>query len=377
MITSNDMEQRDVGYVSSLYGGFWKFGIKDFCYMTNQYFPPDEFFESMGANLRVLTKSYPSTNWYLSSLMARSLGLTHDEVAVANGASELITVITNRFVESLAVPVPTFDEFINRADAQGRHVYPYQLDSEFQLDAEGFVQHVHDTHASTALFVRPNNPTGTLISKASLRNLLESLRHLRLIMVDDSFIDFANSEPTPSAMEMIWDFPNLVIIKSISKAYGIPGLRLGYAMSGNRDVTASLRQDVPIWGINSLAQFFLEEMETFRQEFKDSCQRTRRATEVLFKGLQTVSFLQPYPTQGNFVLCRILNGLSATELTARLFKEFRILINDCSRKRGLDSRFVRMASRTEQENRELVQVLRSLADAAPVGGDEDGKKAEK
>ena len=121
------MDRLDLRHVSSLYGGFWSFGIKDFCYMTNPYFPPDEFIDSLGSRLRELVKSYPSTNWYLSSLAAEPLGITHEELVIANGASELISTMTDCFVQHLAVPVPTFDEFINRAVTQ-----PYVLTKELK-----------------------------------------------------------------------------------------------------------------------------------------------------------------------------------------------------------------------------------------------------
>ena len=355
------MEQRNVRYVSSLYGGFWNFDIKDFCYMTNPYFPPQQFMDSLVSNLRVLVKSYPSTNWHISSLVARPLGLTHNEVVIANGASELISAITSRFVENLAVPVPTFDEFFNRAVSQGKKVSPYQLEGDFELDVEGFIRHVHDTKTNAALLINPNNPTGNLVSRGSMEHLLESLRHLDLVIVDESFIDFGLVDPPPSVMDMIFDYPNLIILKSLSKTYGIPGLRLGYAVSGNRDVTDSLRRDVPIWSINSLAQYFLEEIGAYQQQFADSCSRVRDATQMLCSELHSVPYLRPYPTQGNFVLCRLLRGVTATELTARLFEEFNILINNCGKKAGLDDQFVRMASRTVEENTQLVQALQALA----------------
>ena len=144
------MVQNDVQYVSSLYGGFWDFAVKDFCYLTNPYFPPSEFLQSLGERLIELVKSYPSTNWYISSLIADTVGLTQNELVIANGASELINVISDRFVEHLAVPVPTFDEYPNRARAQGKLVSPYQLDDPFQLDVEGFVRHVRNVSANAA-----------------------------------------------------------------------------------------------------------------------------------------------------------------------------------------------------------------------------------
>ena len=365
------MRQHDLGYVTSLYGGFWSLNVRDFCYMTNPFFPPDELIESLGANIRVLTKSYPSTNWHLSDLVARPLGLTHEEVVVGNGASELINAITSRYVGNLAVPVPTFDEFINRAVLQGRHISPYLLEGDFQLNAEGFIRHVRDSGADSALLIRPNNPTGTYMAKAVLLGLLESLRYLRLVLVDDSFIDFVTYEADCSALDLIGQFPNMVVLKSLSKAYGIPGLRLGYAASGDREIIASLRRDVPIWSINSLAQLFLEEMGSYQQQFQDSCRRVKRATQVLFDGLQTVPYLRPYPTQGNFVLCRVADGMTVPELTARLYDEHQMIINDCSGKRGLEGPFVRMASRTEEENLELVRALRMLADTVPARRDDD------
>ena len=352
----------DVHYVSSLYGGFWNFGIKDFCYLVNPYFPPSAFTESLRSRLDELLRSYPSTNWYISSLISKALGLTHEEIVIGNGASELISAITSRYVKNLAVPVPTFDEYFNRAVSQGKKVSLYQLGEDFTLDVDGFLQHVRDSNANSALIINPNNPTGSLVSRDSMWHILESLRQLDLVIVDESFIDFASSDPVPSVMDRISDFPNLVILKSLSKVYGVAGLRLGYAVSGNREMVASLRRDVPIWSVNSLAQFFLEEMENYQQQFVDSCTEVHMATQVLYDGLQSVPYLHPYPSQGNFVLCKVDHGFTAAQLTISLFNEFGVLINDCSRKKGLDDRFVRIASRTKDENVQLVQALRWLAD---------------
>jgi threonine-phosphate decarboxylase len=351
-----------VRYVSSLYGGFWNFDVKDFSYLVNPYFPPSEFVESLGSRLDELVRSYPSTNWYISSLVSHALELTHEEVVVGNGASELITGIISRYVNNLAVPIPTFDEYINRTIIQGKKVSSYQTDENFTLDIAGFLQHVYDSNANSALIINPNNPTGSLISQDSILHILDSLRHLDLVIVDESFIDFACSDPIPSVMKSIHSFPNSVILKSLSKSYGIAGLRLGYAVSSNHDLIADLRNDIPIWSINSLAQFFLEEMMNYQQQFVDSCNGVREATKILYAGLQSVPYLYPYPSQGNFVLCKILYGFTAEQLTATLYKEFKILINDCSRKRGLDDHFVRIASRTKEDNIQLVQDLRQLSD---------------
>ena len=357
---NSDFPDSEVKYVSSLYGGFWDLDVKDFCYMTNPYFPPEEFLADLGARLQVLIKGYPSTNWHISSLLAKSLGLTQQELIVANGASELISTITGRFVQNLAVPVPTFNEYINRAEVQGKRVSPFVTSGDFELDPEAFIQHVQSTRANSALLIQPNNPTGTFISKENMRYLLESLRSLDLILVDESFIEFVNAEPNPSVVDLIFEYPNLIILKSLSKNYGIPGLRLGYAASGNQERVADLRQDLPIWNINSLAQFFLEKMPDYQEQFYRSCELLKSATQRMYSGLQDISYLKPYPTQGNFVLCRILHGFNASELTAHLFNRHRILVNNCGGKEGLDDSFLRLACRTEEENAELLEALRDL-----------------
>jgi len=357
---NSDVSDSEVKYVSSLYGGFWDLDVKDFCYMTNPYFPPEEFLADLGARLQVLIKGYPSTNWHISSLLAKSLGLTQQELIVANGASELISTITGRFVQNLAVPVPTFNEYINRAEVQGKSVSPFVTSGDFELDPEAFIQHVQSTRANSALLIQPNNPTGTFISKENMRYLLESLRSLDLILVDESFIEFVNAEPNPSVVDLIFEYPNLIILKSLSKNYGIPGLRLGYAASGNQERVADLRQDLPIWNINSLAQFFLEKMPDYQEQFYRSCELLKSATQRMYSWLQDISYIKPYPTQGNFVLCRILHGFNASELTAHLFNRHRILANNCGGKEGLDDSFLRLACRTEEENAELLEALRDL-----------------
>ena len=353
---------QNVKYVSSLYGGFWDFGIKDFCYLVNPYFPPNEFVECLKLRLDELIRSYPSTNWYISSLASKSLGLTHEEIVIGNGASELINAITNRYVNNLAVPIPTFDEYINRAEIQGKKTSLYKLEDDFSLDVNGFLQHVQRSNANSALIINPNNPTGTLLSQNSMWHILESLRRLDLVIVDESFIDFASPDPDPSVMNRLYDFPNLVVLKSLSKVYGIPGLRLGYAVSSNRDIVSTLRSEVPIWSINALAQFFLGEINNYQKQFLASCVDVRKATDTLYSELQSVPFLHPYPTEGNFVLCKLLNGVTAPQLTERLFQDYKMFINNCSHKKGLNGWFVRIASRSKEENIELGQALRSISE---------------
>jgi histidinol-phosphate/aromatic aminotransferase/cobyric acid decarboxylase-like protein len=357
----------DVRAVSSLYGGFWNFEVQDFCYMTNRYFPPEKFLDSLSSNLRTLVNSYPSTNRYLSSLIAKPLGLTDKQVVIGNGASELISAISSLRVKHLAIPFPTFDEYPNRVEAQGKRVSAYVMGAAFELNVEGFIAHVRETGVNSVVIVQPNNPAGTLVPKEAMVQMLRAFSGLDMVLVDESFLYFAGPDYLDlSVAGLVHEFPNLVIVNSMSKAYGVPGLRLGYAVSGNPQFIADLRSALPIWSINSLAQFFLEHIDEYGAEFIDSCLQVRQATQALYRGLQSIPYLDPYPTHGNYILCRTSPDLTGSDITARLFDEFNVLVNDCSGKRGLDSRFFRIASRTTEANEKLIRTLLAIANERPA-----------
>ena len=362
-----DQPGQELKHLSSLYGGYWSKNVLDFCYMTNRYFPPRRMVDDMQARLPELIGNYPSTNWHLSSLWGAQVGLTHNELVVGNGASELINAIVSKFVHRLAVPIPTFDEFVNRAEILGREVCPFTLPHGFDLDIDAFIEHTRSTGSDSALLIRPNNPTGNYLSKSDLVYFLDRMKALNLVLVDESFLEFVDAEPDPSALNLITEYPNMVVLKSLSKNYGIPGIRLGYAATGNPERLAELRKDLPIWSINSFAQYFLEEMGDYREEYAESCLRVKQATRKLVQGLSEVPYLQPYPTQGNFVLCSILHGFTGQEVTERLFEDSRILVNNCGSKNGLDGDFIRIACRTEEDNNHLVEALKRIAKSIEVG----------
>ncbi len=371
------MHTQEVDQLSSLYGGFWNHDVLDFCYMTNRYFPPTKFIEDLQERLPELLGSYPSTNSHLSSLLAEQLGLKQNEVVVGNGASELINAVLSRYVNRLAVPIPTFEEFINRALILGREVFPFQSSDGFDLNVDEFIGHINETNSDSALLIRPNNPTGTYMLRADLIYFLNRMRHLNLVLVDESFLDFTDAEPDTSALDLLQDYPNLLVLKSLSKNCGIPGIRLGYAATGNVERLEELRKDVPIWSINSLAQFFLQEMGKYRDQYTESCGKVREATRNLVQGLAGVPYLSPFPTHGNFVLCEILHGFTGEELAARLFGDSRILVNNCGSKLGLDGNFIRVACRTDEDNNRLVEALLRIDEFAEVkmaGVNETGVK---
>ena len=343
--------------LASFYGGYWNTKVSDFRFMPNPFFPPQEFMASLGKRLEELVKSYPSTNWYISELYSDIAQVQKDQLVIANGASELIAAITDLFVERIVIPVPTFDEFINRAHHLGKSVEYFDWKTGTDFDADGYIDTIQRTNANAALLIRPNNPTGSLISRPDTIRILNALTHLDVIIVDESFLEFAPNSTEESIVDLLGKYPNVLLLKSLSKVYGIPGLRLGYVASVNQEWIKSIRNHLPIWGINSLAQYFLEQLPTYTAEFDQSCIKVREATDVMFTQLSAINNLTSYQSVGNFVLCKVPNTTNSKVLSDNLWKNHQILINDCSGKAGLDESYIRLACRTIPENNVLINAI--------------------
>lgn len=352
-------DRQDLASIRCLYGGYWKYELRDFCYMVNQYFPPQDMMAKMAERVSVLSKSYPSTNAHVSSLLADHMNLSAENVVIANGACELISVIGQQFVDRMAIPIPTFDEYINRLRIQGKEVCPYLMrkEEDFALDLDSYIEFAEGCNANTVLFQRPNNPTGNLIPKSAIERALDRLSAFDVVLIDESFIEFSGDREDASTQDLLDTLDNLIIVKSLSKVYGIPGLRIGCAVSANTGRMGMLRKLLPIWNINSFAQCFVESLSDYGEEFRESCVQTSKDTRGLHSELSMLQYLRPYETDANFVLCELTDGLQSSELAKSLFDEHRMLIHDCSVKAGLDSRFVRIASRTKAENGELIAAL--------------------
>jgi threonine-phosphate decarboxylase len=359
------MSNDDVGHrempnretLASFYGGYWNDDVSDFRFMTNPFFPPQEFMQSLVGRLEELVTSYPSTNWYISELYSDIARVKNDQLVISNGASELIAAITDLFIQHIVIPIPTFDEFINRAHHLGRTVTCFDWKPGSDFDVQGYIETVKNTDANAALLIRPNNPTGSLISRPDIVTILDALTSLDVIIVDESFLEFSPNPNKESIVDLLDQYPNVLLLKSLSKIYGIPGLRLGYVASANQEWIQSLRNHLPIWGINSLAQYFLEQLPLYTTEFEQSCDKVRDASKTLFTGLSDITNLTSYPTVGNFVLCKVPDTTNSQDIANNLWENHHILINDCSGKAGLDESYIRLASRTIPANTVLIDAI--------------------
>ncbi|MBR5640479.1 MAG: aminotransferase class I/II-fold pyridoxal phosphate-dependent enzyme [Muribaculaceae bacterium] len=357
-------EHERLGKYTKRYGGYWRFPkMLDFCYLVNPYFPPKRMKDELRANFDVLLTEYPSGMQVNSLLAGKYFNIKQDFVVVGNGASELIKSLMSRIDGKIGVVFPTFEEYPNRID-RSRLVTFIPTNPDMRYTAEDLKDFFVDKEISTLLLINPDNPSGNFIGQKNVLDLAEWCRQrgLRLI-VDESFVDFSDDYATSSLLcnETLIHFPNLVVMKSISKSYGVPGLRLGVMASSDTEIIAFVKKDAAIWNINSFAEFYMQIFNKYEQFYKAACgkfieERNRFAAE-----LRKIQYLRIIPSQANYFLCEVTDRFTANELTEILLNRHNILIKDCNNKTGLQGKnYIRIAIRTSEDNDKLINALQSI-----------------
>ena len=252
------------------YGGYWRFPqLIDFCYLVNPYFPPQRMCDELKANFDTLLREYPSGMGINTLIMAKNFGIKQDYVVVGNGAAEIIKSLMENSELKTGVTFPTFEEYPNRNKENIIEFHP--TNHNFQYTVQDLIDFYNNKPINQLLLINPDNPSGNFIPIDQIYKLLEwcILRNVRLVL-DESFVDFSTPALQNSFLsnEKLELYPNLVVIKSISKSYGVPGLRLGLAASADKNIISSLRKDMAIWNINSFAEFYLQIYSKYDNDYR-------------------------------------------------------------------------------------------------------------
>lgn len=357
-------------FISTQHGGYYRHDFIDHAYLYNLYFPSEAIFDRLKNQIHDLVLNYPIAQDALAELIGDLITQPAERLVVGNGAAEIIKIISGHISHKLIIPVPSFNEYVNAAPTG--QVVEFGLDfPSFLLDVDKFATEAIRVEADIAVVVTPNNPTSLLVSKSDLIRLAEKLAPSDcMLIIDESFLDFAEYPEQTSLEAEIENYPNIAILKSMSKAYGICGLRIGYMLTANLEFAEIVRKGIPIWNINGFAEEFLRLLPDYRQEFVDSCQYVREDRDELYESLCDIQDLTVYRPDANYVFCRLPNDApSAPEVTRILFVKYNILIKDCQGKTLPDSdRYIRIASRTKVENRNLVIALSNILISEKTGG---------
>lgn len=356
-------EDKRVDLLAGRYGGYWRYPqLIDFCYLVNPYFPPQKLIDEIKASFEKLLTQYPSGMRVNSLLAAKNFGVHEENILVGNGAAELIKSLMSNFSGKLGIIRPTFEEYSHRYREEDLVVY-WPDNDEFRYNVEDLIDYFYDKDIQNLVLINPDNPSGNYICKKDLLKLIawtgkEDIR----LLIDESFVDFAEEEnSTIIEQEILNENKHLYVMKSISKSYGVPGLRLGILASGDVNTIAKMKKDVAIWNINSFAEFYMQIEEKYQKDYVAALVCFKRERTRYVDKLSELDGLRVLPSQANYVMAEITAGMSAKELNRQLIVKYNILIKNLVAKVNQDGRqYIRLAVKTTEENDKLLTALNEI-----------------
>ncbi|MCX5597030.1 histidinol-phosphate aminotransferase family protein [Streptomyces phaeochromogenes] len=337
-------------------------GPVDFCIPCNPYFPSPRMMDELTNRLRDIITYYPSSADTITAELCNLLQLPPQCVAMGNGSTELITWIDHLLVrESIAIPVPTFGRWTDQPLETGKRVdmFPLQESNGFALDPAQYIQFIRSRGTRAAVICNPNNPDGGFVPKQTILAFCDALADLDLIVIDESFLEFADAENEPSIVEEAVMRPNVIVLRSLGKNFGLHGVRFGY-MVANPGLAGRIRSMLPKWNLNAFAETVVFMLKDYGAEYVESLHMVRRDRLDMARQLSTLPGLTVYPSQGNFLFVRLPVGAEGTVVRDRLLTEHRILVRECGNKIGSSSRFLRLVVRPQTDVRRLVSGLESV-----------------
>ncbi len=348
--------------IQGRYGGYWRYPkLTDFCYLVNPYYPPQRMMEEMKASFEKLLTQYPSGMRVNSLLAARNFGVDQKRILVGNGAAELIKALMEKLTGTVGFVRPTFEEYPNRW--AGKSVVYAPENEDFSYTAQDLMAYFEGKDIQTLILINPDNPTGNYIPKADVLALAAWCGRQNIsLVVDESFVDFADEEDSSLIVdEILESYPHMFVMKSISKSFGVPGVRLGVLATANEAVIARLKKEVAIWNINSFGEFYMQIEEKYRKDYTAAMAKTRIARAKFVAGLQAIPQLRVIPSQANYVTVELLEGLDSRKLCKDLLREYDLFIKDLTPKMKRQGRqYVRLAIRNVEDNEKLLAALREI-----------------
>lgn len=352
-------EDERVRLLQGRYGGYWRYPkLLDFCYLVNPYFPPQKMKDELRASFDILLTEYPSGMRVNSLLAAKNFGVHQKNILVGNGAAELIKSLMGHIDGKVGFIRPTFDEYPNRYDRENS-VYFTPDNRDYSYTADDLITYFSDKSIQNLIVINPDNPSGNYIPKEDLLRLIEWTKNNEIkLVIDESFVDFADEEDSSIIKQDILSAnPHLFVMKSISKSYGVPGLRLGVLASGNSEIIANMKKDVAIWNINSFGEFYMQIEEKYKKDYISALVRIRAERARFQTELAKIKGVRVIPSQANFVMVELEEGINPKELLKTLLIKHNLLIKELTTKTN-GRNYLRLAVRNTDDNDVLVAAMK-------------------
>lgn len=359
----DDIEKRYNNFMKR-YGGFWRYPhMIDYCYLVNPYFPNQRLTEEMTCNYSSLLSQYPSGREVDSIVTSNVFGVNKDYIVLSNGAAELIKIFMEEQSGTVGIICPSFNEYKERCE---REVLVYQPEGADLRYTENDIIQFFDGKIQLLVLINPDNPSGNFIPISGVMKILEWAKQAGIkVLVDESFVDFVDladgesiEDNTLIREEILKEYKNLYVVKSISKSYGVPGLRLGVLASADEEKVNQIKKNMPIWNINSFAEFFMQIIPKYRKDYAAALVEFRKTRKDFLEKLEQIEYLKAVPTQANYVMCEVI-GRSAGEICICLFEKG-ILIKNLTEKVKNDRQYIRIAIRTREENDQVLKILNEI-----------------
>ncbi|MFN4083089.1 MAG: aminotransferase class I/II-fold pyridoxal phosphate-dependent enzyme [Bacteroidia bacterium] len=343
----------------------------DACFLSNPYATElfIDFFEEelvKTKKLNDIIEAYPPQNREIAYYLSKSINLPEENIFVGNGAIEIIQALLHNFVNGkIIVNIPTFSSYYEFVKNKNNIVF-YQLKKEnnYCLDIENYIQFVKKHKPDTIVLINPNNPNGDYLNKETIYRLLNEFKDLNNIILDESFIHFAYENLDLSMIETYnWlkEFPNLSIVKSMAKDFGIAGIRAGYGIMA-KDKVDYLLSTGYLWNVSGLTDYFFKLYS--RKDFQLKYDLVRKKyimnTLMFLNELARVPGIKVYPSRANFALVELIDGSKSIEMMIKLLYTYGVYVRECSDKIGLDGEFLRIASRSFEENVVILDAFKSV-----------------
>lgn len=359
----NYISSRDrLAFLQSRHGGYWRYPVLDFALIYNFHFPPQQMKDRIKENFDDILLNYPGGRKLIEESLSEFIGVPARHLCVSNGAAEIIKLLPSVYSGKVLVTVPSFNEYANVFGEERTLSHHTHADQGFNIDLDAVLQTCRKERPSVVVIESPNNPTGCLTPAAALSELASQLAELDIaLIVDESFLDFSPSAAN-TLLSALDKHANLVVIRSMSKTFGIGGIRIGYLASANHSLLAQINSLLPIWNLNGFAEEMLLHLPQYKQEYLESCRQVIRDTQALRQALDDIEGITAFATDSNFVYCRTEQVPAQT--LCRLLLEHNLYVKECSGKRNTDSdHYLRISCRTRQENAQLIRALKSTMQA--------------
>lgn len=343
----------------------------DACFLSNPY-ATDLFLDYFKrelidtSKLRDFLEYYPSQNEVIAGIIGSSIQVGKDNIMVGNGAIELIHAVMHRFVgEKVIVNIPTFSSYYEFAKDTTEVIF-YQLDKNnyYELVVDHYIEFVKLHKPDSVVIINPNNPNGGYLQYEKLRFILNNLKEVKNIIIDESFMHFAFEDDKLSlisATELFKEFRNVIVIKSMSKDFGVAGIRCGYAVMEKFKIAELLKTGY-LWNSSGLSEYFFRLYKTkdFYREYEVLRKKYIQETQLFFEELSNIPYIKLYPSMANFALIELFDGTTSSEFVSKMLIKYGVYSRTCTDKIGLNGEFVRIASRKREENRIIIDAIKNI-----------------